>query len=263
MPENNLKCIIGNNLYLEILLTALNREDSKIPRKDFLVAEPDESLRKELRDTYGVHTTGNLMAAVERASILIIALIEPAPARKLMEQLRGRLPKDAPVISLADRVKIGELEQYFPGNPIIRMALNPSIISGAGVGAFAAGGTASEDAAIFAKMILSAVGREIPVASEDELESVRDIIFIETVYTYLAVKALIAAGVKAGLSEQQSKYIVGQVTSGTLKTLFSADENTNRLLEKGSKQIEILNQGKQLGRTYGFQEAMEKIMAMQ
>ncbi len=263
MPEKIMKCIIGDGLYLDVLLTAMNRIRDKVSQEDFLVTGPDEPRRKELRDTYGVHTSGDMIAAVEKASMLIIAVVEPGPARKLMEQLRGRLPKEAPVISLADRVKIAELEEYFPGNPIIRMALNPSIVSGAGVGTYAAGGTASEDASILARMLLSAVGREIPVSPEDELESIRDIIYIETVYTYLAVKALVDAGVKAGLSEQQSKYLVGQVSAGTLKTILGADENTNRLLEINAKQKEIINYGKQLGRTYGFQEIMEKAMAMQ
>ena len=125
------------------------------------------------------------------------------------------------------------------------------------------GSIKSQDAESIAKMILSTAGREIPVASEKELETMRDVIFIETIYSYLALKTFIDCGQRSGLSEQQSRYIAGQVLTGALRTVLGADAKTAELLQKSGREVSLLNKGKKLGQQYGFQATMEKAMAVQ
>ena len=263
MQANLKKCIISEKSLTDIILTSISRQKDGVRLSDFYVMELDSDRQAELRKTYGVCTSGDIVESVVDAGVVIIAVEGRDKAKAIMEQIKGKVVEGALLISLASHVAISEIEKFFPNNAIVRMAVNPSIVSGSGIGAYVVGGVKSQDADSMAKMILSSKGREIPVASEDELEVVRDIIFVETVYSYLALKTFIECGIRAGVSEKQSAYIAGQVIAGAVRTVLGADEHIRKLLEQSAEQAEMLNKGKKLGQHYGFQDTMEKAIAMQ
>ena len=178
-----------------------------------------------------------------------------------MDEIRGKLLPDVLIVCMTNSIKIRELEKCFPKHPVMRLCLNPSAISGTGVGAFLPGSVASKDVEVFAKTIFMTLGREIPVSSEDELELVWNIIYLQTVYSYTALQTIIDCSVKAGLSEQKAKYIAGQIVAGTLKTVLGENE---RLKETFSDVdfTKSINHGLKIGRLYGFQEALEKAMSI-
>ena len=261
MSDESKKCIVGDGNYVNILLAILARQQENQTVKNYIVIEPDPERSRKFRTLFGVSTMPNVAEAITQSSALIIAMESPENTRKLMDEIHGKLLPGALVVCMTHSIKIKELEESFPEHPVMRLCLNPSAISGTGVGAFLPGSVASKDVEAFAKTIFMALGREIPVSSEEELELVWDIIYLQTIYSYTALRTIIDCSVKAGLSEQKAKYIAGQIVAGTLKTVLGADEGLNEMFAEVDL-TKARNYGLKIGRLYGFQEALEKAMSI-
>ena len=261
MSDESKKCIIGDGNYVNILLAILASQHEHQIIKNFIVVEQNSERSRRFRTLFGVSTMPTVAEAIAQSNVLIIAMESPENARKLIDEIRGKLLPDVLIVCMTNSIKIRELEKCFPKHPVMRLCLNPSAFSGTGVGAFLPGSVASKDVEVFAKTIFMTLGREIPVSSEDELELVWDIIYLQTVYSYTALQTIIDCSVKAGLSEQKAKYIAGQIVAGTLKTVLGENE---RLKETFSDVdfTKSINHGLKIGRLYGFQEALEKAMSI-
>ncbi len=263
--EEKKSCIIGEGLYLDIILTAMRHHTGQDSSKNNLVVVTmGEERRSLIRKKYSVQTATDVKSAVKDAGIIVLLPATIEKGKMIMEEIAPFVQKDALVVSMVYRLPMKEIEQCFPGNPVLRLALNPSIVSGSGIGAYIVGSNASQDAAFFAKMVISALGRDVSVSSEEEFDIVWDIIFVETVHAYSTLQGFIDCGEKAGLSEKQAKYIAGQVFAGVIKTVMGADDNTKTIIEQGKNQESksVWELGIKLGRYYGFQETMEKAMSM-
>ena len=261
MNNESKKCIVGDGNYVNVVLAILARQHEKKFVRNFIVVEPNSERSQRYRTLFGVNTMPTVTEAVIESSVFIIAMESPENTRKLMNEVRGKLQPAALVICMTASIKIKELEECFPDHPVMRLCLNPSAISGTGVGAFLPGSVFSKDVDAFAKMLFSSLGRAIPVSSEEELELVRNIIYLQTVYSYTALQTIVECSIKSGLSEQKAKYIAGQIIAGTLKTVLGEDE----MLKEMFSEVDLtkaINQGLKLGRLYGFQDALEKATAI-
>lgn len=261
MSDEAKKCIVGDGNYVNILLAILARQKEKQTVKNYILVEPEPERSRKFRTLFGVSTVPTVTDAIAQSGALIIAMESSENARKLMDEIRGKLLPDALVVCMTNSIKISELEDCFPGHPVMRLCLNPSAISGTGVGAFLPGSIASKDVEAFAKTIFMSLGREIPVSSEEELELVWNIIYLQTIYSYIALQTIIGCSVKAGLSEPKAKYIAGQIIAGTLKTVLGTKEELGEVFSEVDF-TKAINHGLKIGRLYGFQEALEKAMSI-
>ena len=261
MNDESKNCIVGDGNYVNILLAIIASHHEKQFAKKFIVVEQDPERSRRYRTLFGVNTVPTVAEAITESSIFTIAMESPENARKLMNEVHGKLQPNALVVCMTACIKIKELEECFPNHPVMRVCLNPSAISRTGVGAFMAGSVSSKDVDAFAKMLFMSLGREIPVSSEEELDLVWNIIYLQTVYSYLAFQTIIECSVKAGLSEQKAKYIAGQIITGTLKTVLGTGEDMKEMFSEVDFTTAI-NQGLKIGRLYGFQDALEKSMSI-
>src|SRR3954471_1626804 len=74
---------------------------------------PREERREELKTKYGLWTTGDNLALVERSDVLVLS-VKPQLFRKVLGQVGAKVKKETLVISVAAGVPISAMEDGLP-----------------------------------------------------------------------------------------------------------------------------------------------------
>lgn len=250
--------IAGNHFITEMLLTGLMRNEDEDPQ-DYCVADTNEETCKEWERKFHVRTTMNPIDFVGSAAFVIFAF-HHADLDRIMRKISPKIKPETLVISAMHRTKIADLERYIPTRQIIRLVLNPSVISGAGVGAYVANEYATVDAKSAAQIIIKNLGEMIEVESEEELDLMREFILANTFLSYFTVKAMVDAGRKLGLSMKDSGYIAEQVLKGAAKTLIDDRQHGIAMLQDAFRK-DIFTEAVDLIKNYGVYDSVRKMIS--
>ena len=249
--------IAGNHFITENLLTGLTR-DGAIDPEEYCVADTTQELCNEWARKFHVRTTTNPIDFVSSAAFLIFAFHHDA-LDGIMRKIAPKIRRDTLILSAMHRTKIADIEKYLPDHQIIRLVLNPSVVSGAGVGAFAANKNATVDAKSAAQIIIKNLGSMIEVESEEQLEEMRNFILANTFMSYLTVKSMVDAGCKIGLTAKDAGFIAGKILDGAVKTLVEDRQRGIAMLQQ-AYQKDILNEAIALIKTYGIYDSVDKVI---
>lgn len=249
--------IAGNHFITENLLSGLTR-DGAVDPKEYCVADTTQELCNEWARKFHVRTTTNPIDFVSSAAILIFSFHHDA-LDGIMRKIGPKINRDTLILSAMHRTKIADIERYLPHHQIIRLTLNPSVVSGAGVGAFAANRNATVDAKSAAQIIIKNLGSMIEVESEEQLEDMRNFILANTFMSYLTVKSMVDAGRKLGLSTKDAGFIADKILGGAVKTLVEDRQRGIAMLQQ-AYQKDILNEAIALIRTYGIYDSVDKVI---
>ena len=256
MPNNFIKGIIGDGFLTEVILTAFMRRLDISPEDTYVLAKTSGRCQ-ELWEQYNVHAVQNSMVFVPPAKMIVLAVeLEDAP--RIMKQIADKVSDEAVIISVIQGLKLGQIESYFPDHVVIRMIMNPWIVNGYGVSTYVVGSHNSEEAANIARDILISLGETIEVDSEDELETVGELILSETLFSYITVKALINNSEAAGLSSDKSKEIVRKILTSSSRAISNTDAVTDSVLERSYNKGTFLERSRQLLEKYGIMETFQK-----
>ena len=253
---NFIKGIIGDGFLTEILLTAFARQ-IKISPEDTYVYATSSGRCQELLEQYNVHAVQNPMIFAPAAKMIVLAM-ELEDSEEFMRHLRNKLSEDVLIVSVIQGLKIAEIEKFFPNHPVIRLLVNPWIVSGYGVSTYIVGNEKHEEATNIAKALLTSLGEMIEVDSENELEIVGELILSETVYSYLTVKSLIDSGKKAGISIEKSSEIVMKILSNSTKAIHASDELTDTVVQRSYSKSNYIEKGKELLEKYRIMANFKK-----
>lgn len=258
MFENIVHGIIGDSLITEIILTAAAKNIGGNPSDGFIYSHSEERC-KYFREQYNARAVTNADEFFSKANILMLAFKLGDDFENELDDIAKKIPRDALIICYVRGMKIADIEKYFPKNPVVRVTMNPMIVAGAGVGAYAVGSVASADVESLAQFMMSKICKVIKVDSEDELEKVSDLILGGTVYTLMAINALIEGGTKKNLSLEKSQEIVTEVVKGTVETLMKSDDVIKYLLAQGQQNgKEIIDESKKILEDYGVLATLSK-----
>ena len=249
--------IAGNHFITENLLTGLTREGTDDPQ-DYCVADNTQALCNEWARKFHVRTTTNPIDFVGSAAFLILACHHDA-LDGIMRKIAPKIKRDTLVLMAMYRTKIADLEKYLPDHQIIRLALNPSVVSGAGVGAYAANKNATVDAKSAAQIIIKNLGSMIEVDSEDQLEKMREFILANTFMSYLTVKSMVDAGRKLGLTLKDAGFIADKILNGAVQTLVTDRQRGIAMLQQ-AYQKEILTDAIELIKEFGIYDSVDKVL---
>ena len=256
MPRNFIKGIIGDGFLTEIILTAFTRQIGISPEDTYVLASTSGRCQ-ELLEQFNVHAVQNSMVFVPPAKMIILT-VEPNDAREIMRQIANKVSDEVLIISAVQGLKLSEIERYFPGKMVIRMIINPWVISGHGVSTYIVGSNHSEEAGNIARALLTSLGELVEVNSEEELDIVGELILSETVYTFLTVKALINSGKIAGLSLEKSREIVMKILASSTKAMAVSDDLTDSVIQHSYSQSDYINKGKELLEKYSIMTNFKK-----
>lgn len=159
---------------------------------------------------------GGNLSAVETADVVILA-VKPAVMPKVLQEIRWALRDGRILISLAAAFPIALIEGLTGRRmPVFRAMPNIPCVVGAGATGIACNALATIEQKQFVEKIFSAIGVTCFV-EEDLLHAVTALSGSGPAYIYMVIEALIAGGLKQGLSHEISTRLAEQTVLGAAK----------------------------------------------
>ena len=255
------KVFIGSGLMAELFLDTLINHKGE-PPGEFYVLGKNRERCVELMHKYHIRATTNFNAFVSKAKVVVLALdineVDDLPA--LAEKVRDKIPFDALINSITPNFKIEQIENIFPGHPVMRLSIDFSAITGNSIGSYCIGSVTPEDTQPVAKFLIECMGELIEVEDEDEFEKLTDIIFAQNCSNYLAINCFIHVAMNLGLSPQLARKIATQTYKGVGITLEEKYKDPFILDLFDHK--DVFAKGLELMEKFGMAEALTKVHEM-
>ena len=186
-------------------------------RKHLIATERSPERAKMVAEQYGITVTldGNV-SAVEASEIIILA-VKPGQLPGVLKEIREHLRDDHVLISVAAAVPIALIEKIVGKRiPIFRAMPNIPVVVQEGAIGLAANGVGSAAQRKAVEKILGAVGVVCSV-EEELMHAVTALSGSGPAYAYMVIEALIAGGLKMGLSRENSTKLAEQTVLGAAK----------------------------------------------
>jgi pyrroline-5-carboxylate reductase len=187
-----------------------------------LVSDPDPSIGPRLEARLGKDSAPKVIndpvAAASGASTVLLA-IRPQDMSSATETLRGHLTSEQLVMSIAAGVEIQTIQQGLQHDAIIRVMPNTPAQVGQGISAWIATAAVTEAQKAEARGILGAIGREIEVSREREIDMVTAVSGSGPAWVMLMVEAMIDAGVQIGLRPDWARELALQTMTGSAELM--------------------------------------------
>ena len=247
------KGIIGGDEFTtEILVRGLTVHG---PADAYYVGHCADQLGARLAAKCKVHNFKSSIDFIPSSAILFLAF-KPSEADQLLPKIAAKVQNWTLIVSAVRGLKLATLEYFFPNNEIVRLVINPSVISGAGLGAYALSHNASADARSMAQIVLKDCGDVIAVQNEDELEKIKDFLTANTYFSYLVVKMMMKNAKKIGMNQKEASFAVSRLLGGSIHTLIDEAYDTSDVISRSLADKEVAEEAKELIRNYGINEEL-------
>lgn len=171
-----------------------------------------------LAEKFGVIVTVDKSQAVKGKDIVIFS-IKPQTLPEVLPELKGKLTGRHLVISIMAGIKIKTLEEGLGHRAIVRVMPNTPAQVYESMSVWTSTRAVSDVQRIATGNILGAIGREIRVEEEDDLNKVTAVSGSGPAYFFKFVEVLTEAGIKTGLSPEMSYELVLQTMIGSAKLM--------------------------------------------
>jgi len=229
---NNKKlCFIGCGNMGEALISGLVGSEVARPENIICTDIREEKLERIARD-YGVRTGTDNIAAVGESEIIVYA-VKPQIMAAVLKETAAVLDMSKLVISIAAGVPLTAIESCLNKElRLIRVMPNIAASVKESASAIAAGKNAQKDDVALAMAIFNSVGKSIFLRENYLMDAVTGLSGSGPAYIFLVVDALADAGVKVGLSRQESLLLSTQTVLGAAKLLLETREHPSQLKDK-------------------------------
>lgn len=217
MVINNKRiAFVGGGVMGEAIIKSLLRADQARPTL-ITVAEPVDDRRDKLAALYQVNATPDNAEAVANADIVVLS-IKPQVMNQVLRGLRGQVPRQALVISIAAGVPIRHIaDGLHSDQPIVRVMPNTPAQIGQGMSAWTCTSAVTESQREEARAVLQSMGKEMFVADEHFIDMATALSGTGPAYIFLFMEALIDVGVHLGFSRAMSEHLVTQTMKGSVE----------------------------------------------
>jgi pyrroline-5-carboxylate reductase len=227
MLKNTQVTFIGGGTMAEAVLKGLLGK-SLIDPSRIVVSEPRTERGAELREKYGVNVTTDNLAAVEDAGVVVLS-VKPQVLPQVLSALKGRIPKQALVLSIVAGVKIAAISDGLSHPVVVRSMPNTPAQVGQGMTVWSASAGVTPQQREQACAILGALGKEMYVEDEDYLDMATALSGSGPAYVYLFMEALVDAGVHLGFPRPMAEQLVLQTVKGSVEYALQTPLNMARL----------------------------------
>jgi pyrroline-5-carboxylate reductase len=244
MLRNTTISFIGSGAMAEAMIRGILNEQLIHPEA-ITASGPRPERAQELRGRYGVRAvTDNCQAA--RAGKIVVLSVKPQTVKKVLPEIRDALAPDDLLISIAAGTPIGVLRKGAGIPKIVRAMPNTPGQVGQGMTVWTATPEVDDLGRRQAQAVLGALGKEIYVNDEGDLDRATALSGTGPAYVFLFMEALIDAGVHLGFSRRVAQELVYQTMEGAVAIARSTGEHPvelrNRVTSPGGTTAEALYQ---------------------
>ena len=179
------------------------------------VGESYAGARDSLAADLGIQATEDNAAAVEAASVVVVA-VKPQIAGSVLSPLQPLFQRTRPlVISIAAGIRISALETWCGnGVPVVRAMPNrPALVGAGATGLFAPPNVSNSQRGI-AEKVMQSVGEVVWVASEDHLDVVTALSGSGPAYFFLLAELLTQGATDLGLEPAAARRLAIATLNG-------------------------------------------------
>ena len=231
MLKNKIIAIIGTGNMGDALVSGLIGSGSSKP-KNIICSDVRKDKLDQIKSSYKVRTTTSNLKAVSEADIVIYAVKPQLMAAVLIETAK-KLDMSKLVISIAAGVPLAAMESCIEKDMrLIRVMPNIAAAVKEAATAIAAGAHATKEDVELAMEIFNSIGRCIFLKENYLMDAITGLSGSGPAYIFLIVDALADAGVKVGLSRQDSLFLAAQTILGAAKLLIETQEHPGQLKDK-------------------------------
>ena len=183
---------------------------------------------KAIREKYGVKGTSHNTEVVKQSDIIILA-VKPQIMKQVVDEIAKYLDLSKLIISIAAGVPLEAIESCAKKElKLIRVMPNICVSVREGVSAIAGGKHTQREDLMLAKTIFDSVGKSLFI-EEYLLDAVTGLSGSGPAYIFLIIDALADAGVKVGLSRDDTLILASQTVLGAAKMLIETGEHPGKL----------------------------------
>ncbi len=231
MLNDKVIAIIGTGNMGDALVSGLIVSGSTKP-KNIICSDVRKDKLNEIKSRYKVRTTTNNLKAVSEADIVIYA-VKPQLMASVLIETGPKLDMSKLVISIAAGVPLAAMESCVEKKMrLIRVMPNIAAAVKEAATAIAAGEHATKEDVELAMEIFNSIGKSIFLKENYLMDAITGLSGSGPAYIFLIVDALADAGVKMGLSRQESLFLAAQTVLGAAKLLIETQEHPGQLKDK-------------------------------
>jgi pyrroline-5-carboxylate reductase len=194
------------------------------------VGESFAAARDALSADFGIQATTDNAAAVEAASVVVVA-VKPQIAGTVLAPLQPLLQRTRPlVISIAAGIRVAALESWCgAGVPVVRAMPNrPALVGAGATGLFAPASVASAHREV-AEKVMQAVGEVVWVTTEDHLDVVTALSGSGPAYFFLLAELLTQGAIDLGLEPSAASRLAIATLHGAGQLAHAGDGDLARM----------------------------------
>ena len=230
--ENVHLSFIGCGVMAESMIAGLLRQNLVAPDK-IVGSHPREARRSELESAYGIRMfKSNAEAAGtvrEAENSAVILSVKPQRITNVLSDLKGSVSSGGLVMSIVAGAKIETISEALGTDHVVRAMPNTPSQIGAGITAWTCGENVSETERAQVRRLLSALGKELFVETENMIDMATSLSATGPTYIFMVMEALTDAGVHLGFSRDMAKELVQETMLGSVKFAMESHKHPAEL----------------------------------
>lgn len=219
--------IIGPGVMGEAIFSGLISSKS-CPAKNIIISGPETDRNELLVAQYGVTSTDNNAEAVKNADLVVLS-VKPQRFKMVANSLRGKIRKDALVISIVAGITMDTLDIGLDHELVIRAMPNTPSRIAMGITVWAAAEQVSEAQKENARELFRALGDEVFVDDENYMDMATAVSGTGPAYVFLFMEAMIDAAVHLGFPRRIAEQLVSQTLRGSVEFYMTNKEHPAKL----------------------------------
>jgi pyrroline-5-carboxylate reductase len=203
---------------------------------DIVVTDVRPERLEYFRSKFRVAGVANNREAVREAGVVVLA-VKPQVMSEVLADLKGAIPADAVVVSIAAGITTSRIEAELGGSPkVVRVMPNTPALVKRGAAGICAGRYALDADVAKAETIFRAVGVAVRV-TEADIDAVTAVSGSGPAYLFYVMEAMLEAAGRMGLDAGTARLLVEQTFAGAVemvaRTGDEPEELRRRVTSKG------------------------------
>ncbi len=192
-------------------------------------SHPRAARREELAQRYGVRMVESNRAAVVQADEAalrggtVVLAVKPQKLHGVLQELKDALAAEQLVVSIIAGAQLETIANELLHPAVVRAMPNTPAQIGRGMTVWTTTAQVSEEQAAQVRAMLGALGREMRVAEERQIDMATALSATGPTYIFMLMEALVDAGVHMGFSREVARELVVETMLGS--TLFAMESH--------------------------------------